>query len=82
MEDEIRRQTQPVLSQSSFVSQNDSRLHFGLGAAKSKEIHVVWPNGASEDFGAFELDRIIHLREGVRANERSLHCARSIFHRR
>ena len=42
IEDEIRRQTQPVLSQSSFVSQNDSRLHFGLGAArKIKNIRVA-----------------------------------------
>ena len=64
VEDEIRRQTQPVLSQSSFVSQNDSRLHFGLGAAKSvKNIRVVWPNNVSENFGGFELDRIVHLRE-------------------
>jgi hypothetical protein len=65
VEDEERRQTQPVLSQSSFVSQNDSRLHFGLGAArKVKNIHVVWPNGANEDFGAADVNRVIHLREG------------------
>ena len=65
VEDEERRQTQPLLSQSSFVSQNDSRLHFGLGATrKVKNIRVVWPNGASEDFGAADVNRVIHLREG------------------
>jgi hypothetical protein len=66
IEDEVRRQTQPMLSQSSFVSQNDSRLHFGLGAvSKIKNIRVLWPNGSSEDFGPSEVDRIIHLREGT-----------------
>ncbi len=66
IDDEIRRQTQPVLSQSSFVSQNDSRLHFGLGTvSKIKNIRVAWPNGSSEDFGPSEVDQMIHLREGT-----------------
>src|SRR5436305_8841818 len=38
-------QTQEIQSQSSFLSCNDPRLHFGLGSATSAEIKVRWPNG-------------------------------------
>src|SRR6202165_2914641 len=38
-------QAQAVLSQSSFYSCNDPRLHFGLGASKTADIEGHWPNG-------------------------------------
>ena len=38
-------QTQEVQSQSSFVSCNDFRLHFGLGQAKNAEMKIRWPSG-------------------------------------
>src|ERR1700678_869480 len=41
-------QAQAVLSQSSFYSCNDSRLHFGLGGSSSVDIEVYWPNGLHE----------------------------------
>src|SRR5438477_5599357 len=41
-------QTQEVLSQSSFYSASDSRLHFGLGAAVSADLVIRWPNGGTE----------------------------------
>jgi len=61
-----RKQTQAVLSQSSFVSQNDSRLHFGLGASdKISGIRVVWPSGGVEEFGPIsDVNRVLRLREG------------------
>ena len=40
-----RQQVQEVLSQSSFLSNNDTRLHFGLGAITVAEISVRWPSG-------------------------------------
>src|SRR5947207_458718 len=43
-------QAQAVLSQSSFFSCNDSRLHFGLGDSTSANIDVYWPNGLHETF--------------------------------
>ena len=43
-------QAQAVLSQSSFYSSNDPRLHFGLGASKTADIEVHWPNGLVEQF--------------------------------
>jgi hypothetical protein len=60
-----RQQTQPVLSQSSFVSQNDGRLHFGLDTAtKVDAIEVRWPNGESETFPGAGSDRVVVLVEG------------------
>ena len=38
-----------VRSGGSFCSQNDLRLHFGLGsAAQADKIEIRWPDGASE----------------------------------
>jgi enediyne biosynthesis protein E4 len=42
-----RTQAQAVLSQSSYYSHDDLRLHFGLGAhAAVDRIEVRWPSGA------------------------------------
>ena len=42
-----RTQAQAVLSQSSYYSHNDLRLHFGLGTHRAAErIEVRWPSGA------------------------------------
>jgi hypothetical protein len=41
-----RRQAHAVLSQSSYYSHDDLRLHFGLGrATRVDELEVRWPNG-------------------------------------
>ena len=57
-------QMQEVLSQSSYLSCNDPRLHFGLGAASQAEIHVMWPSGKEEKLGQIAVDRLITLKEG------------------
>ncbi len=57
-------QAQEVLSQSSFYSANDLRLHFGLGAAASADIEVRWPTGQKELFKAVPADRLITIQEG------------------
>ena len=54
-----------VLSQSSFLSLNDLRLHFGLGAAeKVDKIVVRWPNGETEEFPGAAADALYELKEG------------------
>ncbi len=58
-------QAQAVLSQSSFYSCNDSRLHFGLGAFTSVDLEVYWPNGLREHFKQPAINRLITLREGT-----------------
>src|SRR6476646_2701960 len=40
-----RQQAQGVLSQSSFFSVNESRLHFGLGEATAADLEIHWPSG-------------------------------------
>ena len=59
-----RRQLQTVLSQSSFFSANDPRLHFGLGTAKSVDLDVRWPSGLKQSFRGVGTNRIITLTEG------------------
>ncbi len=59
-----RVQGQEVLSQTSFYSVNDFRLHFGLGAATRADLDVRWPNGGRESFAAVEAGRLIVIREG------------------
>jgi hypothetical protein len=58
-------QTQAVLSQSSFYSSNDPRLHFGLGASSSVEIEISWPNGLREKFKGIEANQLVTFREGA-----------------
>lgn len=57
-------QAQAVLSQSSFYSCNDSRLHFGLGGSGTVDIEVYWPNGLHERYKNLTANRLITLREG------------------
>jgi len=41
-----------VQSQSSFLSCNDFRLHFGLGSALVADVSVRWPNGKRQSLTA------------------------------
>jgi hypothetical protein len=54
-----------VRSGSSYDSNNDLRLHFGLGQqSKITSIEVRWPNGREELFAGTPADQIITLKEG------------------
>lgn len=60
-----RRISGEVQTGSSFLSQNDSRLHFGLGdAAAYDRIEVQWPGGSREAFAGGKANRIVELRQG------------------
>jgi hypothetical protein len=59
-----RVQAQEVLSQSSFYSSNDPRLHFGLGSAVSADLEIVWPNGNKESYPSVPCDKLVTLQEG------------------
>ncbi|MGH9741643.1 MAG: CRTAC1 family protein, partial [Candidatus Acidiferrum sp.] len=60
-----KTQAQSVLSQSSYYSCNDSRLHFGLGVHTSVNVDVYWPNGLVERFRELAINRLHTFREGV-----------------
>jgi hypothetical protein len=58
-------QAQEVLSQASFYSANDKRLHFGLGVATKVDLEVRWPNGTLEKFAGVDADHLVTIREGA-----------------
>ena len=60
-----RVQVQAVLSQSSFYSCNDPRLHFGLGSSTAVDIDVYWPSGSHEAVKRAPTNQLITLKEGV-----------------
>jgi hypothetical protein len=54
-----------VRSGSSYISNNDMRVHFGLGAAtKIDSLEVRWPSGLLERFENLTVDAIHTLKEG------------------
>jgi hypothetical protein len=60
------KQTLPVLGQSSFLSQSERRLHFGLGsAAKVERVRVRWPSGDTETFAGGAAGTTLRLKEGA-----------------
>ncbi len=59
-----KAQAQVVLSQSSYMSSNDPRLHFGLGPETTADIEVLWPTGAVEKFPSQKADRLVTILEG------------------
>jgi hypothetical protein len=60
-----KRQAQEVLSQASFYSVNDLRLHFGLGDAVTADLEIRWPNGGTEKISKVAADRLIWVKEGA-----------------
>ena len=60
-----RPQVGEVRSGSSYLSQNDFRLHFGLGRAPTVDsLKVRWPGGAVDWIRSISVDREIVVREG------------------
>ena len=58
-------QFQEVRSGASYLSQNDMRLHFGLGPqAIMKTVEVYWPSGRKEVYQNLGADRVYTIVEG------------------
>jgi enediyne biosynthesis protein E4 len=58
-------QIDEVMSGSSYYSQSDFRLHFGLGhATKADRVEVAWPSGAKENFTNLSANQLLILQEG------------------
>jgi len=58
-------QTQEVQSQSSFLSCNDFRLHFGLGEYKSAEVKIRWPSGEWQTLADVGANQLVTVKEGT-----------------
>ena len=58
-------QAQAVLSQSSYYSCNDPRLHFGLGTSTDPVVDVFWPNGLHEVYKKISINQLVTIREGT-----------------
>ena len=57
-------QTDELRSGGSYLSQNDLRLHFGLGSAtRADSITVRWPSGAKTVLKDVAADRVLTIRE-------------------
>ncbi len=59
-----KTQAKEVLGQSSYLSVNDRRLHFGLGAATIADVEVRWPLGLVETFSRIMTNQLVSITEG------------------
>ena len=60
-----RRQRRDVQSGSSYLSQNDLRVHFGLGQAdRADRLEVRWPSGLTDVVDQIPANHVITVREG------------------
>lgn len=59
-----RRQIRERIAGSGYLSQDDPRVHFGLGAASRVErLTIAWPSGAKQTLENIAADRILTVTE-------------------
>ena len=59
-----KRQTAERVAGSGYLSQDDGRLHFGLGAATTVEKLIVrWPSGREQTLDNLGVDRVLKVEE-------------------
>jgi hypothetical protein len=57
-------QVSEVRSGGSYISQNDLRQHFGLGAATQiDKIEITWPSGTKQTLGSQPSDQVLKIIE-------------------
>ncbi len=66
-----KQQVQEVVSQSSYFSTNDRRLHFGLGKAPAAALEIRWPAGTKQTFSKLEANQLYIIREASPNAERA-----------
>jgi enediyne biosynthesis protein E4 len=60
------RQIDEVRSGGSYLSQNDFRLHFGLGKTRAVDLlRIRWPSGAGQELRKVDVDQVVEIQEGV-----------------
>jgi hypothetical protein len=67
-----RTQMREVKSGSSYLGQNDLRVHFGLGdATRVERVDVRWPNGQVETIRDVPADQVVTVTQGRGITDRS-----------
>ncbi|MGC2473900.1 MAG: CRTAC1 family protein [Candidatus Sulfotelmatobacter sp.] len=56
-------QAQARVSQSSYYSSSDPRLHFGIGESKIVDVEIYWPSGLHERHNAITANQLVTIRE-------------------
>jgi hypothetical protein len=59
-----RRLMDEVRSGSSYISQSDLRVHFGLGGAQKADLEVHWPSGQVDKMSGVAANRVVIVTEG------------------
>jgi hypothetical protein len=59
-----RKSMDEVRSGGSYMSQNDFRLHFGVGKATSANISVRWQDGKTDEFSGIAVNQVLTIEEG------------------
>ena len=66
-------QRNDVISGGSYISNNDMRLHFGIGKAKQVDkLEIRWPDGIKENVALTGVNRVYRIVEGKGATEERL----------
>jgi hypothetical protein len=63
--DNGHRQMDEVRSGGSFISQNDLRVHFGLGSSTKANLELRWPSGLVQTIDNVPGNRIVIIVEGT-----------------
>src|SRR5205814_2958178 len=59
-------QIDEVRSGGSYFSQNDLRVHFGLGKAERVDlVEIRWPSGQIDTIKNVSVNRVIYVKEGA-----------------
>ena len=58
------KQIDEVRSGGSYISQNDFRLHFGLGQAPTAGVSIRWLDGTVENIASVAANQIVTIEEG------------------
>ncbi|HXK10585.1 MAG TPA: CRTAC1 family protein [Vicinamibacteria bacterium] len=62
-----RRQFQDVIGVNGYLSQGDTRVHFGLGRADKVDlVKVRWPDGSTEEWRDVKPNQVLRLEQGKR----------------
>jgi enediyne biosynthesis protein E4 len=58
------RQMDEVRSGSSYISQSDLRVHFGLGSAETADLEIHWPSGVVDELPGVKANQVVTIKEG------------------